>query len=93
MGGVQTLAYTVAGTRDYRANNIQLEGQNGDVVVEMDTTSLIRVSDMAVISQTATIDIEFDPAFSWICWLISCDIASITASNESGRHWRGMIFR
>ena len=82
VGGVQTLAYTVAGTGDYRANNIQLEGQNGDVVVEMDTTSLIRVSDMAVISQTATIDIEFDPAFGWICWLISCDIASITASNE-----------
>ena len=82
VGGIQTLAYIVAGAGDYRADNIQLEGQNGDVVVEMDTTSVIRVSDMAVISQTATIDIEFDPAFGWICWLISCDIASITASNE-----------
>ena len=56
VGGIQTLAYTVAGTGDYRADNVQLEGQNGDVVVEMDTTSIIRISDMAVISQTATID-------------------------------------
>ena len=92
VGGVQTLAYTVAGTGDYRADNIQLEGQNGDVVVEMDTTSVIRVSDMAVISQTATIDIEFDPAFGWICWLISCDIASITASNEYWPPSRDMTF-
>ena len=57
--GVQTIAYEATG-QDYRADNIQLEGQNGDVIVEMETVSLIRASDMAVISQTATIDIEFD---------------------------------
>ena len=36
---------------------------------------------MAVISQAATIDIEFDGPW-WVCLLISCDIASITAANE-----------
>ena len=81
VGDIQTMAYSVIGTGDYRADNVQLEGQPGDVVVELATTSIIRVSDMSVISQTATIDIEFDPDFGWICFFISCDIASITASN------------
>ena len=81
IGGVQTIAYEATGQGDYRADNIQLEGQNGDVIVEMETVSLIRASDMAVISQTATIDIEFDGPW-WVCLLISCDIASITAANE-----------
>ena len=81
IGGVQTIAYEATGQGDYRADNIQLEGQNGDVIVEMETVSLIRASDMAVISQTATIDIEFDGPW-WVCLLINCNIASITAANE-----------
>ena len=81
VGGVQTIAYEATGQGDYRADNIQLQGQNGDVIVEMETVSIIRASDMAVISQAATIDIEFDGPW-WVCLLISCDIASITAANE-----------
>ena len=81
LGGIQTIAYEAIGQGDYRADNIQLEGQNGDVIVEVVTVSLIRASDMAVISQTATIDIEFDGPW-WVCLIISCNIASITAANE-----------
>ena len=81
VGGVQTVAYEATGQGDYSANNIWIQNNwaTGNIEVDMETVSLIRASDMAVITQSATIDITFA---SFFCFLVECNIASITAANE-----------
>ena len=45
--GVETLVYRVVGQGYYEAEDINLDGNNGDLIVEMDTEEIIRVSDLA----------------------------------------------
>ena len=58
-----TLVYEAQSQGTYEAQNVNLDGNNGDLEIEMDTTELIRVSDLAVIEQEATIEIDFDIGF------------------------------
>ena len=55
--GVETLVYRVTGQGYYEAENINLDGNNGDLVVEMDTEEIIRVSDLASIEQNADLSL------------------------------------
>jgi len=57
--GEATLVYKVESDGYYEANDINLDGNNGDLVVEMDTEEIFRVSDLASIQYTATFDIDF----------------------------------
>ena len=49
-----SLVYKVESQGYYEANNIDLDGQPGDLEVNMDTVSIIRASDLATVSQEAT---------------------------------------
>ena len=57
--GVETLVYKVEGQGYYEAQNINLDGNDGDLIVEMDTEEIIRVSDLATIEQNADFDSDF----------------------------------
>ncbi|MCP2502474.1 MAG: hypothetical protein NLN66_00235 [Candidatus Thalassarchaeaceae archaeon] len=62
-----SLVYKVESDGYYEANSINLDGQPGDLEVTMETTSVIRASDLATVSQDATIDINFCRDFLWWC--------------------------
>ena len=61
------LVYTVESDGYYEADNINLDGQTGDLEVTMSTVSTIRVSDLATVSQLANIDINFCANVLWFC--------------------------
>ena len=44
-----TLVYEAESQGSYEAQNVNLDGNNGDLEIEMDTVELIRASDLAVI--------------------------------------------
>ena len=74
--GVDTLVYRVTGQGYYEAENINLDGNNGDLVVEMDTEEIIRVSDLASIEQNADFDIDFDYQIWW--WTYTVHVADLS---------------
>ena len=61
------LVYTVESDGYYEADNINLDGQTGDLEVTMSTVSTIRVSDLATVSQLANIDINLCANVLWFC--------------------------
>ena len=75
-----SLVYKVESQGYYEANNINLDGQPGDLEVNMDTISIIRASDLATVSQEATIDINFCRDFLWWCVDISVGTLEVDQS-------------
>ena len=65
ISGDESLVYEVVSVGEYEADgSIELDGVNGCLYVDMETTEIIRSSDLATFSQSVTIDAYFDP---W-CW-------------------------
>ena len=63
--GNETLVYEVESIGAYESDGvIEIDGTNGCLYVDMQTTEIIRVSDLATYSQDVTIDVYFDPS----CW-------------------------
>ena len=62
-----SLVYKLEADGYYEANNINLDGQPGDLEVTMQTVTVIRSSDLATVSQEATIVINFCRDFLWWC--------------------------
>jgi len=75
-----SLVYKVESQGYYEANNINLDGQPGDLEVNMDTVSIIRSSDLATVSQEATIDINFCRDFLWFCIDVSVGTLEVDQS-------------
>lgn len=75
-----SLVYKVESQGYYEANNIDLDGQPGDLEVNMDTVSIIRASDLATVSQEATIDINFCRDFLWWCVDVSVGTLEVDQS-------------
>ena len=80
IGGVSTIVYKVESNGDFDAQNVNLDGQNGDLTVEMDTIEIYRASDLGTISQEATVEIDFCADFLW--WCVNVDVAELVVSNE-----------
>tara|TARA_B100001123_G_scaffold233319_1_gene261796 strand:- start:7301 stop:10759 length:3459 start_codon:yes stop_codon:yes gene_type:complete len=71
ISGNETLAYKVVSVGEYESDGIiSIDGTNGCLFVEMETTEIVRVSDLATFSQEVTLDVYFWPAFfgcqSWL---------------------------
>ncbi len=65
ISGDESLVYEVVSVGEYESDgSIELDGVNGCLYVDMETTEIIRSSDLATFSQSVTIDAYFDP---W-CW-------------------------
>ena len=67
-----TLVYEVESIGEYESDGpVSIDGTNGCLYVDMDTTEIIRASDLATHTQEATIDVYFDPVFFGSCssWL------------------------
>jgi len=77
---VSTLVYKVESEGDYQANNVDLSGYTGDLIIEIDTIEIIRASDLASIEQEATIDIDFDYQIFW--WTYTIHVAELVVTNE-----------
>jgi len=81
--GNETLVYEVESVGAYESNGaIEIDGTSGCLYVDMQTTEIIRVSDLATFSQDVTIDVYFDPLFFGNCvsWLRQ-DIGVLSVDN------------
>ena len=78
--GVSTLVYKVESEGQYEAQNIELAGNDGDLIIDIDTIEIIRASDLASISQVATIEIDFDYQIWW--WTYTINVADLVVTNE-----------
>ena len=78
--GVSTLVYKVESDGQYEAQNVELAGYDGDLIIEIDTVEIIRASDLASIEQEATIDIDFDYQI-WF-WTYTIHVADLVVTNE-----------
>ena len=78
--GVSTLVYKVESEGEYEAQNVELSGYDGDLIIEIDTVEIIRASDLASIEQEATIDIDFDYQI-WF-WTYTIHVAELVVTNE-----------
>ncbi len=85
-----TLVYEAQSQGTYEAQNVNLDGNNGDLEIEMDTTELIRASDLAVIEQEATIEIDFGYRIFW--WTINIDVAELTITQTYSPPTEGYDF-
>jgi len=66
--GNETLVYEVESVGAYESDGaIEIDGTNGCLYVDMQTTEIIRVSDLATYSQDVTIDVYFDPLLFGSC--------------------------
>jgi len=74
------LVYKVESDGYYEANSINLDGQPGDLEANLNTVSIIRVSDHATVSQEATIDINFCRDFLWFCIDVSVGTLEVDQS-------------
>lgn len=88
--GVETLVYRVEGQGQYEAQNINLDGNDGDLIVEMDTEEIIRVSDLATIEQNAEFDIDFDYQI-WF-WTYTVHVADLTVEQTYSPPLEGYDF-
>ena len=83
IGGNETLVYEVESVGAYESDgSIEIDGTSGCLYVDMQTTEIIRVSDLATYSQDVTIDVYFDPLFFGNCvsWLRQ-DIGVLSVEN------------
>ena len=81
--GNETLVYEVESVGAYESDGpIEIDGTSGCLYVDMQTTEIIRVSDLATYSQDVTIDVYFDPLFFGNCvnWLRQ-DIGVLSVEN------------
>ena len=85
-----TLVYEARSEGTYEAEDIDLDGNNGDLVVEIDTMEITRASDLATISQEATIDIDFQYQILW--WTINIDVADLVISQTFSPPTEGYDF-
>ena len=77
---VSTLVYKVESDGQYEANNVNLQGYSGDLIIMMDTIEIVRASDLATIDQQATIEVDFDYRILW--WDITIDVADLVANYD-----------
>ena len=67
--GSSALVYEVLSVGSYESNGvISIDGTSGCLYVDMETTEIIRASDMATHSQDAAINVYFDPVIFGSCW-------------------------
>ena len=85
-----SLVYKVESEGYYEANNINLDGQPGDLEVDMDTTSIIRASDLATVSQEAIVEIDFCRDFWWTC--INIDVGYLEVNQNYSPPLEGYDF-
>jgi len=88
--GVETLVYKVVGQGYYEAQNINLDGNDGDLIVDMETEEIIRVSDLATIEQNAEFDIDFDYQLWW--WTYTVHVADLTVEQTYSPPLEGYDF-
>lgn len=77
---VSTLVYKVESEGEYEAQNVNLAGYDGDLIIDIDTIEIVRASDLASIEQEATIDIDFDYQIWW--WTYTIHVADLVVTNE-----------
>ena len=85
-----TLVYEAHSDGTYEAEDIELDGNDGDLVVEIDTTEIVRASDLAIVSQEATIDIDFEYQILW--WTVNIDVADLVISQTFSPPTEGYDF-
>jgi hypothetical protein len=85
-----SLTYKLESVGNYEASNVNLNGQNGDITVEMTTTEIIRASDMAVSSQSAIVDIVF--CYYLLFWCVDIDVAELNVTNSYSPALEGFDF-
>ncbi len=85
-----TLVYKAVSVGTYDAQNVNLDGNTGDLDIEMDTTELVRASDLAVIQQEASIDIDFGYRLLW--WTFNIDVAELTITQTYSPPTEGYDF-
>ena len=85
-----TLVYEAESIGTYDASNVNLDGNTGDLDIEMQTTELVRASDLAVIEQEATIDIDF--GYRIFFWTINIDVAELTITQTYSPPTEGYDF-
>ena len=85
-----TLVYEAQSDGTYEAEDIELDGNEGDLVVEIDTTEIVRASDLAIVSQEATIDIDFQYQVLW--WTINIDVADLVITQTFSPPTEGYDF-
>ena len=69
-----TLVYEVRSVGTFGANGVSLDGYNGDLSIDYDSTDLIRVSDLANIRLSMGLEVDF----STFGGLINIDVADLT---------------
>lgn len=87
---ISSITYKLESIGSYSADNVNLNGQNGDIAVEMTTTEIIRASDMAVTSQSAIVDIDFCGDILWFC--VDIDVAELNVTNSYSPALEGLDF-
>lgn len=73
-----SLAYKVSSTGTFSANGVNLNGYNGDLTVDYTGTDYYRVSDLATISTSMRLVVEF----STFGGIINIDVADLTVVNS-----------
>jgi len=68
-----TLVYTLRSSGSFGANGVSLDGNNGDLDVDYESTELYRVSDLALISRSMDLEVDFT-----VFGFINIDIADLT---------------
>ena len=85
-----TLVYEAESQGSYEAQNVNLDGNTGDLEIEMETVELVRASDLAVIQQEASIEIDFGYRIFW--WTINIDVAELTITQTYSPPTEGYDF-
>ena len=87
---LSSITYKLESIGSYSADNVNLDGQNGDIDVEMTTIEIIRASDMAVTSQSALVDIDF--CADVLFWCVPIDVAELNVTNSYSPALEGLDF-
>ena len=82
-----TLVYVVESSGTFGANGVSLDGYTGDLEVDYDGVEKYRVSDLALISRSMAMDVDFT-AFGFI----NIDVADITILTAYGPPQEGYDF-
>ena len=90
VAGVDTLVYRVESNGYYEAENVNLDGNNGDLAVWMDTEEIFRASDLASIQYTAAFDIDFIVQILW--WTTTIHVADMVADTSYSPPLEGYDF-
>ena len=87
---VDFLCYRLESSGYYEAENINLDGNNGDLIVEMETEEWIRVSDLATVKAEATFDIDF--LYQIWFWTYTVHVADLTVEDQYSPPLEGYDF-